>query len=200
MSWQKPPATSYSDLNPKTSGSLCIRGNSMPLAEVPACKIKMDCRTMKRILLIFIPVLVLLHACELPVKRAEHKAISNEINTLMSAVLHDAEKLETGTLETYLDEEPLAHFYMNAKVYRKKNLLDDLRRSYSRLSSQKLVVIEPRTIVVSRRGVLWTAQISTLAIDKDGKEHSNSKSVSWLWQKKNRNWSITHLNEAWAVK
>lgn len=148
--------------------------------------------------LLTISIALLISGCERPVKNAEYKAISSEIDLLMAEVLKDAENLQTTALESYLDDGPLARFFLNSKTYRKEPLIQELKRHYAQLTSQKLIVIDPSAIVISRNGVLWTAQISALGTDKDGKQQSNSYSQSWVWQKKDDHWKIVHFNDAWV--
>ena len=154
----------------------------------------------KTLILILIACCLLMSACERPVKAKEHKAITAQIDACMAELFNDAEKLQTSALEKYLDDGPTARFYMGARMYRKAALLQEIKKTYAAYTGQKLVVIDPRAYVVSRRGVVWTAQVSSLATDKDGVEHPNALSETWLWQKKGEYWRVTHFSEAWVNK
>jgi len=154
----------------------------------------------RHLLLIIALLAVLISGCERPVRAKEHKAITAEIDGYMTELFNDAEKLQTAALEKYLDDGPVARFYMGAKMYRKAALIEEIKRAYADFSSQTLVVMEPRAIVVSRNGVVWTAQVSSLAKDKDGVERPNSLSETWLWQKTDELWKVTHFSEAWVNK
>lgn len=155
----------------------------------------MRCKVLALIVMAFT---LLIQACERPVKAKEHKAITAQINAYMVELFNDAEKLQTGALEKYLDEGPQARFFMGALQYSKANLLKEIKDTYADFESQKLVVMSPRAILVSRNGVVWTAQVSSLAKAKDGVEYPNSLSETWLWQKKDEVWSVTHFSEAWV--
>ncbi|HPN41610.1 MAG TPA: hypothetical protein PKX36_08820 [Candidatus Cloacimonadota bacterium] len=155
---------------------------------------------LRHLILPLVLIMVLISGCERPVKAKEHKAISAQIDSFMVELFTDAEKLQTKALENYLDEGPSARFFMGAKLYRKPTLLKEIKRAYEGFTSQKLVVMDPKAIVVSRNAVVWTAQVSSLAIGKDGVEYPNSLSETWLWQKKGEYWTVTHFSEAWVNK
>lgn len=154
----------------------------------------------KSLIPIILALSLLIGACERPVKAKEHKAITAQIDAYMAELFNDAEKLQTTALEKYLDDGPTARFYMGARMYRKAALLQEIKKTYADYTSQKLVVIEPRSYVVSRKGVVWTAQVSSLATDKDGLEHPNALSETWLWQKNGEYWQVSHFSEAWVNK
>lgn len=150
----------------------------------------------------YIPLLMaltlLIAACERPVKREESSALNQEINSYMVQILSEAEELKIDALQNALDDAPLNRFYENGKAYRRNLYLQTLKARYQDLESQKIEVFEPRSIVMGRKSVVWTAQISTQSTDKEGNTHDVSSAETWVWQKIDNYWRVLHLNSAWA--
>ncbi|NLK49967.1 MAG: hypothetical protein GX294_04900 [Candidatus Cloacimonetes bacterium] len=149
-------------------------------------------------IIILMALTLLLTACERPVKREERSALNQEINSYMVQILSEAEELQTTALQDVLDDSPSNRFYENGKAYRRNLYLQTLKARYEDLESQKIEVFEPRSIVMGRNSVVWTAQISTQSTDKDGNTHAISSSETWVWQKIDNYWRVLHLNSAWA--
>ncbi len=137
---------------------------------------------------------MLISACDTPVKQKEAQKLQEETNKRMVIILNNMENLQTQALKDHLDDHESRRYYINGKSFSKDKLLKHLESSYGDLESQKFMVLDPRFNVLCHNSVLWCAEISTLAVSKDGETNGNYQTVSWLWQKINDRWRVTHFN------
>lgn len=137
---------------------------------------------------------IMISSCQIPVKEKQALKLQQETNRRMVSILSGMEKLQTNSLLNYLDHHESRRFYINGKSFKKDTLLQYLELQYQDLSAQKLKVIDPRAIVISHKSVLWTAEISAIRNHKDGKSTGEYRTDSWLWQKIDDNWMVTHFN------
>lgn len=148
----------------------------------------------KTALLVAVLIAILIGACDIPVKEKQALKLQQEINRNMVVVLSEMEKLQTTALSSYLDDHPTRRFYINGKSFIKDNMIKHLSDQYQNLSGQKLRVIDPRVIVISHKSVLWSAEISAIQTGTDGQPKGEYRTDSWLWQKIDDRWKVTHFN------
>lgn len=137
---------------------------------------------------------LLISACELPLKEKQVLKLQQETNRNMVIILSEMEKLQTTSLTSYLDDHPTRRFYLNGKSFAKDKMTQYLNSQYRSLNGQKLRVIDPRVIVFSHKSVLWSAEISVVKTDKNGQTSGEYRTDSWLWQKIDDRWTVTHFN------
>ena len=148
----------------------------------------------KTVVLLTLLTALLLTACDIPVKEKKALKLQKEIDRNMVVILSEMEKIQTTSLASYLDDHPTRRFFINGKSFNKNMMIQYLNSQYKALSGQKLRVIDPRAIVISHKSVLWSAEISVNQTGKDGQSGGEYRTDSWLWQKIDDRWKVTHFN------
>lgn len=156
---------------------------------------------MKRMLVALIIVLALLSGCDrFARQQRKEEALARDIDAKMAEIIADAGNLGTAALDKYLDDGLGARFFYGGRVYSKGKLIEVISSSYAGLQSQKLLAIEPMTIVLGKNAVLWNAQVSSVGKDKEGNAVASSAAESWIWYRYYENdqevWKVRHINSA----
>ncbi|HQI53748.1 MAG TPA: nuclear transport factor 2 family protein [Candidatus Cloacimonas acidaminovorans] len=126
-------------------------------------------------------------------------ALITQIDTIMKELLTDAENLKTGVLEKYLSNDPTDMYYLGAKVYTRKDLISALKQEYTSIANQKLEILQQKTYILGNEAAVWIANIRGIATNKDKKTIETIYTETWLWQKVNNEWKITHFNKSWQM-
>ncbi len=126
-------------------------------------------------------------------------ALITQIDTIMKELLTDAENLKTGVLEKYLSNDPTDMYYLGAKVYTRKDLISALKQEYTSIANQKLEILQQKTYILGNEAAVWIANIRGIATNKDKKTIETIHTETWLWQKVNNEWKITHFNKSWQM-
>lgn len=126
-------------------------------------------------------------------------ALITQIDTIMKELLTDAENLKTSVLEKYLSNDPTDMYYLGAKVYTRKDLISALKQEYASIANQKLEILQQKTYILGNEAAVWIANIRGIATNKDKKTIETIHTETWLWQKVNNEWKITHFNKSWQM-
>ncbi len=124
------------------------------------------------------------------------QSVKLEVQALLDTFITSAQKLETTAMEQYLGDDPQLRFYIQGKAYRKAELISLFKELYAPLESQKLQVIEQKITVLSPEAAVWTAIASSLQTKKDGGVGALNLTETWLWQKLEDKWVVTHYHES----
>lgn len=157
---------------------------------------------MRRLILVVLIVLVILSACKTEPKvdeftQEEQNALSLEIGSRMDELFADAEALKIQALQKYLSDNPEHTFYMGSIEYGKQTLLDEVQKEYALYKSQKIQVTSSKVIPLSPEAVLAKYLVASKAIDQNDYESETVLSDTWLWQKIDGQWVVTHFDESW---
>ncbi len=153
-------------------------------------------------IIVFCSVCMMLLASSCSLKCAvwstkEQGRITEEISARMAELIESANQMKIDALVKYLTENPDANFYMNAKAMGKQELLAEVLKMYIPFQSQQITVKNQRVIVLGPDAALWKAQVQSTALGKDGKSSTMDLTETWLWQKQNGEWVVTHYDESW---
>lgn len=155
---------------------------------------------MKKIMTLFLLALLILGACakkEMPMTAEDQALIKSEIEAKMNDLLSSAEQLKTDAMQKYLSDDGDALFYMGKKAFKKSDLMPAIMKEYEGFSGQKLTIEKQKFFVLSKEAVLWKGELKSIATSKEGSSEESLLQETWLWQKQNGEWKVTHFDEYW---
>jgi len=123
--------------------------------------------------------------------------IITEIQKLADELVADSQKLSTDALQKYLSDSDTHSFKMGGKQLSKSDMIEAVKKEYLAFKSQTLTVQNQKSIVISDKAVLWVSDMLSKAIDQNGKEGQSMLHETWLWEKENGTWKVTHFDEYW---
>jgi ketosteroid isomerase-like protein len=129
--------------------------------------------------------------------REREDQIKIQIYALMDSITAGAEKMDLSVEEKYLSDDKSAIFYIGGKAKTKQELLDEFQKLYDPIASQKMEVTRQSVTVFNEDAALYKAQISTVTTFKDGRAGALALCETWLWEKQNEQWKVTHYHESW---
>ncbi|HOD53247.1 MAG TPA: nuclear transport factor 2 family protein [Candidatus Cloacimonadota bacterium] len=151
-------------------------------------------------IMMFLLMLVFLCSCsQMPKALTDQQKneIITEIQKLADELLTDSQKLSTDALQKYLSDKEELTFKMGGKLFSKTDLIEAVKKEYITFKSQTLTVQNQKIIVLSDKAVLWVSDMLSKAIDQSGKEGQSVLHETWLWEKENGTWKVTHFDEYW---
>jgi ketosteroid isomerase-like protein len=145
-------------------------------------------------------ILLSLFACSQKapeLSQQEIDAILSEVEANVDRVVQAANNLSTSALEEYLTDGPEANFYMSGAAYSKQDLIDITKEEFSGFTSQNLSIVEHNIRFIQPTTVLYTAQMKGDSTDNQGYQESMNYTETWLWEKQDGRWQVSHLHESW---
>lgn len=155
---------------------------------------------MKKIILLLMLGLLIFTACakkEMPMNAETQALIKSEIEAKMNDLLSSAEQLKTDAMQKYLSDDADVLFYMGKNAFKKADLLPAILKEYELFSGQKLSIERQKYFILSNEAVMWKGELKSIATTKDGKTEESLLQETWLWQKQNGEWKVTHFDEYW---
>ncbi len=59
--------------------------------------------------------------------------------------------------------------------------------------------LQQKTYILGNEAAVWIANIRGIATNKDKKTIETIYTETWVWQKVNNEWKITHFNKSWQM-
>ncbi len=151
-------------------------------------------------ILMVICVLLSLFACSQKAPEfteAQKDELIKEIEAKMDELIKSAEELNTEALWKYLADGADKNFYMAGMALNKEELISMTQAEYEGFASQRMKIESRTTRMINPDAVLALTLVSATAVDSLGDENMLNITDSFLWEKINGNWQVSHLHESW---
>jgi len=126
----------------------------------------------------------------------EKTEITNTINAMMKEIIGAAERGDVEKTFANLSPGKDAVYYLNDRSYDSPALLDFFKKEYAKIASQKIDPAQSRVMVFSSDAAAWVGHGNGYTVDPSGKQTPFSFAETWIFQKVDGNWSITHYHES----
>ncbi|MBP1927484.1 hypothetical protein J2741_000031 [Methanolinea mesophila] len=128
---------------------------------------------------------------------ATRKEIERTINALMADIVSAAETGNWAKTFTRLTRKPGGMFFLNNRHYTLKSLLAFFGEEYGGTKSLRLRVVKSEILVFSPQSAVWIGYgDGQIQRDDAAPETTYSFTETWLWQKIDGEWTVTHYHES----
>jgi hypothetical protein len=123
--------------------------------------------------------------------------IENTINKLMLEIVIAAEARNWAKTFSRLTRKEGELFFLNNRHYTLKSLLAFFGESYGVMKSLKMRVVKSKVIVFSPNAAAWIGYgDGQIQRDETTPEATYSFTETWVWQKIDGEWAVTHYHES----
>jgi hypothetical protein len=125
------------------------------------------------------------------------KLVADEIQAMMAGIITAAENVDVEKMYCFLTREPGGLFFINNKYYNLDQLIALFRDTYGKLRSQRLLVSHSEVIPLGPDAAMWIGHGEGRTESQiGGVSMTYSFTETWVWQKINGRWVVTHYHES----
>ncbi len=125
----------------------------------------------------------------------DNSKIAATITKLMDELSRTAETLDAEKTLAPLSKDKDAVFFLDSKPYTRSELVHYLGKIYGSLRSMSIKMDSNSVKVLGPDAAVWIACGKGKSVSKSGESFEEYLTETWIWQKIDGKWQVTHYNE-----